>query len=242
MSCPIGTFTSLNHSACYPNRTCCEPGTISVDFQCTLCPDSTIANPITNQCNLCASHTYASLNHTICSSLGNCSDHTYSPAFGYLDNTQCIECNFNEYAQSDHSSCVKKFWECNPGSYLNITALQCQICPPGTFSKGSTQSESLPTCESCPPGMLALNNHTDCILNSFDCDVGTYAVLSLKQCYPCLNSTFSDQKHLSCLSKEDECEPGTFANNKTWQCTICPEGSIHTPQKTNCSNCSILAL
>jgi hypothetical protein len=68
----------------------------------------------------------------------------FNPLLGMNSSTACVPCALGLLASPDNAVCVSV---CPVGSYVNVTAAQCVMCPGGVFCLGSV-NPALP----CPAG------------------------------------------------------------------------------------------
>jgi Tyrosine-protein kinase ephrin type A/B receptor-like len=207
-SCPSGTFQDeqgqQNCETCLPGRFAGLPEACS----CVECGPGTIPNADNTECETCPGGRFSNI--TTCS---RCPRGLVSQA----GQGACAACTDNSVPNAARTNCL----QCDKGEYMDVFAIECRQCPPGSFTAGKGERN----CLLCPAGKTAAaNGSTSCT----DCPAGSASnTAGAAKCAPCPQPSFqSATGQTSCAF----CEFGTYVPSKLWSadtqavCAICPEG------------------
>lgn len=255
--CLPGTYNPLpNQTAC--NK--CEAGTFSAfpgaegESLCRRCPSGTFSKEGASVCKKCPPNTVSEEWSPKClrcgpgkevqfRNCGKCAKGSYSSAIANLDCTDCPPGFTTKRKGAKRASdCTKippprcvimnkpSCGNCDQGSFFNAE-LQCEPCPPGTFSK----RRGARSCTLCPPGTFAAFSFSD---RCAPCPAGSSStVAGSRICKingaPCPSNHFEDNNGVC-----QTCDRSSRYDVPSKSCKPCPEGTFTTGGiDTTCKSC-----
>eukprot|EP00795_Rhopilema_esculentum_P001778 gene1778-16265_t len=157
----------------------------------TKCPQGSILQSQTKKCIFCPAGTYHNVSGNECV---DCPIGLYQQMDGWTNCTACPSGTTTFNVASNHSSACKEI--CTAGSFFNMTADRCQLCPEGFYQENTGKMQ----CDYCPSGRsssLGAKNVSECVVK---CGLGSQLATG-DACQLCPRGSYRDAANqTSCVS------------------------------------------
>lgn len=265
----VSEISVIKGSMIYQINTKCPSGTFLIGSKqaCSKCPQGAFHQPATRSCEKCANGTFSTEGSSKCSSEkpnnvsrpGKCEIQCMQ---GKELNTKtgfCQWCPHNYYKNNSDvsancticpngkmtlyrggSSIDVCYVPCDKGTFFDVTAKKCLVCPLGTFQNGT--KHLLTWCTKCNDGKVTFTNgnkdSADCVPS---CAKGHFYDTESKNCSTCTVGSYQNSSNqIKCLKCPNGTSTLSIGTSNFSECTkMCQQGAYHSTQNRTCLKCPL---